>query len=220
MNNNQITIARADDHTLFRKGLCTLIELFPRYKVLFDVSNGKEFIEKIAQFGPPQIALLDISMPEMDGFQTAALLKENYPEVKILALTTMDAESCIIKMIKHGARGYVMKYADPDELKLAFEEVMSIGYYYNDIITRKVMNAIHLIDGNPDEAATLAKTTPREMEFLQLACSEKNYHRIAEEMFVSERTVDGYRDSLFKKFNVSSRVGLILYAIKNSLVTI
>jgi DNA-binding NarL/FixJ family response regulator len=209
-------IALVDDHTMFRKGLAILIDLFPRYKVLMDVSNGRELIDQLDTDHLPDIVLLDIHMPVMDGYATAAWLHTNHPSIRVLALSTMDNDATIIKMIHHGARGYILKDADPKELQVAFEEILAKGYYYNEMMTRKVIQSIH--DAGSDSANAFPHLTDREMEFLKHACSEKNYQQIASDMFVSERTVDGYRESLFKKFNVSNRVGLVLYAIKNQLV--
>ena len=211
-------IALVDDHTMFRKGLAVLINLFPHYKVLMDVANGREFIDLLDPDHLPDIVLLDIHMPVMDGYATAAWLHANHPGIRVMALSTMDSDTTIIKMIQQGARGYILKDADPKELQIAFEEILAKGYYYNEILTRKVIQSIH--QGVQDSSNGLPKLTDREMEFLKQACSEKNYQQIADEMFVSERTVDGYRESLFKKFNVSNRVGLVLYAIKNHLVEI
>jgi DNA-binding NarL/FixJ family response regulator len=209
-------VALVDDHTMFRKGLAVLIGLFPGYQVLMEAANGREFIDQLQPDHLPDIVLLDIHMPVMDGYATAAWLHTHHPGIHILALSTMDADTTIIKMIHHGARGYILKDADPKELQVAFEEILAKGYYYNEILTRKVIQSIH--QGTQDAASHLPKLTEREMEFLKQACSEKNYQQIAAEMFVSERTVDGYRESLFKKFNVTNRVGLVLYAIKNQLV--
>ncbi len=211
-------IAIVDDHTMFRKGLAVLIDLFDEYTVIFDAANGKEFIAKIEPDRLPDIALLDISMPEMDGFETALWLQQHHPEVIILALSTMDAETAIIKMIRHGAKGYILKDADPKELKQAFHQVLAEGYYYNDIVTRKVMRSINQLVNENSSQSTFIKLTDRELEFLKLACSEKSYYEIAKEMFLSERTIDGYRDALFKKLNVGTRVGLVMYAIKSGLV--
>jgi len=209
-------IALVDDHTMFRKGLAVLINLFPQYKVLLDVGNGQEFIDQLDPDNLPDILLLDINMPVMDGYATAAWVHANHPDIRILALSTMDSDTTIIKMIQQGARGYILKDADPKELQVAFEEILAKGYYYNEILTRKVIQSIH--QGGADSSSAFPKLTDREMEFLKHACSEKNYNQIASDMFVSERTVDGYRESLFKKFNVTNRVGLVLYAIKNQLV--
>lgn len=210
-------IAIVDDHTMFRKGLAVLINLFPACHVLLDVSNGKEFTETLNPEQLPDIVLLDIHMPVMDGYSTAAWLRAHYPAIRVMALSTMDSDMSIIKMIHQGARGYILKDADPKELQLAFDEILDKGYYYNEILTRKVMQSIHQ---GTESGDGFPKLTDRELEFLKHACSEKNYLQIAREMFVSERTVDGYRESLFKKCIVSNRVGLVLYAIKNQLVNV
>ena len=213
-------IAIVDDHTMFRKGLSALINLFPRYEVLFEAADGREMIERLKYQRHPDIILLDISMPGMDGYETAEWLRTHHPDIHVLALSTMETEIAIIKMIRQGAKGYVLKDAEPEELKLAFDEVFSRGFFFNDQVTRTVMrNISQLVDEN-SSLNTFVKLTPREMEFIRKACSEMSYQEIAKEMFVSERTVDGYREALFKKLNVSTRVGLVLYAIKNNFVVL
>lgn len=217
-DNRYITIV--DDHTMIRKGLAALVNLFPSYKVLFDASDGKDFIEQLKPPHVPDIVLLDINMPKMDGYATASWIRANYPGIKIIALSTMDSETSIIKMIRHGACGYVLKDADTEELKLAFDEVMAKGFFYNEHVTRTVMRSINELANQQSEINALVKLTAKEMEFIKLACSEKTYGEIAKEMFVSERTVDGYRESVFRKLNVTTRVGLVIYAIKNVLVSV
>jgi DNA-binding NarL/FixJ family response regulator len=211
-------IVIVDDHVMFRRGLCMLVNIFSQYRVLFDADNGSDFITKLDASDLPDIVLLDINMPEMDGYDTAQWIKNNYPEIKILALSTLDADTSIIKMIKCGAKGYILKDAEPDELKLAFNEVLSQGFFYNELISRKILNSINLLVDENSSVNKLLKLTERELDFLKHTCSEKNYQQIAAEMFVSERTIDGYREALFKKLNVSSRVGLVMYAIKNGIV--
>jgi DNA-binding NarL/FixJ family response regulator len=213
-------IAIVDDHTMFRKGLMALINLFPNYKVLFDAANGKDFINQLNPKHLPDIVLMDITMPEMDGYTTAEWLHNNYPDIKILALSTMDSEAAIIKMIKSGAKGYVLKDAEPDELKLAFDEVMSQGYFYNELVTRKVLKGVGKLVDTKNPVSVFVKLTDREIEFLKYACTEMAYKEIADKMFVSVRTVEGYRDALCEKLDLKSRVGLAMYAIKNQIVDI
>lgn len=210
-------IAIVDDHTLFRKGLSTLISELQSYSVLFEASNGKEFIEKIQGSEVPDIVLLDITMPEMNGYETAKWIKTQYPEIRMLALSTMDSDDAILRMVKAGVHGYLMKNSELEELKTAFETVIAIGYYYNDLFTRRIVKSV---DQNTEEDTLLNKLTERELDFLKLCCTEKTYHEISKIMFVSERTVDGYRESLFKKLGIKSRVGLVLFAIKSRLVTV
>ena len=213
-------IAIVDDHAMFRKGLAVLINLFPGHIVLLDAGNGKEFIEHLDPKALPDIVLMDISMPEMDGYATTEWLHSNHPGVKVLALSTMDAETAIIKIIKCGAKGYVLKDAEPDELKLAFDEVMNRGYFYNEVITRKVLNAVTQLTDANNKTGTFIKLTDREIEFLKLVCTELTYKEIADRMCVGVRTVEGYRDALCEKLELKTRVGLAMYAIKNGIATL
>lgn len=210
-------IVIVDDHAMFRKGLGALINLFPDYQILFDAANGRDFISKLKPPHLPDIVLLDITMPEMDGYSTASWIRVNHPQMKVLAISTMDGENSIIKMIKHGAVGYILKDSEPSELKLAFDEVLSKGYFYNELVTRKVLNSINQLIDNDSGLNTFVSLTQREIEFIKWACSEKTYQEIAKEMFLSERTIDGYRESVFGKLNVRTRVGLVMYAIKNNI---
>lgn len=212
-------IAIVDDHALFRKGLASLINYFQGYKVLFEASNGRDFIARLQTDQLPDIVLLDITMPEMDGYATAEWIRTHHPSIKTLALSTMDSEAAIIKMIKHGAKGYVLKDAEPVELRRAFDEVLSIGYFFNELISRKVLQSVHALVEDTD-IRTFLKLTEREVEFLKQICSEKSYAEIADEMCVSPRTVEGYRNTLCEKLHLKTRTGLAIYAIKNGIVKI
>lgn len=209
-----------DDHTMVRRGLAALINLFPKYKVIYDAANGRDYIKQQELHPVPDIVLMDIAMPEMDGYTTTAWINDHYPQIKVLALSTMESEEAVIKMIRCGARGYLFKDAEPGELKKAFDEVLSLGYYYNDLVSRKIIQSVNNHTGKSTEVNPFSKLTDRELTFLKLACSEKTYYEIAKEMIISERTVDGYRDSLFKKLQVSTRVGLVLYAIRNGIMRV
>jgi len=217
MNDTRL-IAIVDDNTMFRKGLAALINLFPNHEVLFDAAGGKECMERLKAGPLPHIILMDIVMPVPDGYEITARVKAHYPDIRVLALSTMDSESAIIRMIRSGARGYLLKDADPEELRTAFHDVLALGYYYNDQVSRKIIQSVHMIADEEIAPGSLLRLTDRELQFLQLACSEKTYAEIAKELFVSERTVDGYRDALFKKLRLSSRVGLVLYALRNGIV--
>lgn len=212
------TVAIVDDHSLFRKGLEGLITDFPEMSVLFTAADGKDLLKQMTDLGVPDIVLMDISMPVMDGYETTLYLKLNHPEVKVLALSSLESDAAIIRMIRCGASGYVLKDVEPDELRLAFEEIRTLGFYYNDIVTKKIIRNINSAIGETGELATFAKLSEREIQFLRLVCSEKTYAQIAREMFVSERTVDGYREALFRKLDLGTRVGLAMYAIRNGLV--
>lgn len=213
----QHTIVIADDHILIAKALTGIIENFKQYNVLYECENGKVLQEKFNNKNNiPDIVLLDISMPVMDGFATAAWLKEQHPEVLIMALSMQDDEQSLIKMIKSGAKGYLLKNVHPLELENALDTLIKNGMYYPDWATCKVFLSL-AETGKGQQSITVF--TSREKEFLQYTVTEMNYKEISEKMFCSTRTVESYRDSLFQKLGLKSRVGLAVYAIKNGIVT-
>jgi len=214
------TVALIDDHVLLRNGLANLIETLGDYKVLFQADNGKQFVETVQNGTVPNIVLIDINMPIMDGYETAIWIRENKLKIIILALSMYDDENSIIKMFKAGAKGYILKDCDPSELKAALEALVTKGFYYNEMITGKLIHTINTLDEKEIQSKMLAKLNDREITFLKLVCSEYTYKEIAEKMFVGSRTVDGYRDALFEKLEVKSRVGLVMFAIKNGVISL
>jgi DNA-binding NarL/FixJ family response regulator len=213
-------IAVVDDQTMIRKGLCALINDLRGCRVVLDAADGLDLEQGLKDSHPPHIVLLDIEMPRRDGYATAAWLTAHHPSVRIIALSVLATEIAIIRMIRSGARGYLLKEAEPAELLRAFKEVMTQGFYYNDQVSRKILGAATSLVHEKRDWMPGAGLTPRELEFLRLACSEKTYRHIAADMFVSERTIDGYREALFQKLGVTSRVGLVLYALRHKLVNL
>lgn len=210
----KVQVAIVDDHTLLRKALGKLISTFDNYAILFEAGNGKEIKEKITQHIIPDIILLDVSMPEMDGYETVSWLYKNYPQVKVLALSMFSDEFTIIKMLKSGAKGYILKSTDPEELKHALDSVMQKNFYLSELISGKVISGLHKDLDKELEPTVLSE---KEREFLRLICSDVTYKDIAAKMFVSPRTIDEYRNNLFEKLKVKSRVGLVMYAIRHGL---
>jgi two-component system, NarL family, invasion response regulator UvrY len=217
MSNAVTNIALVDDHSLLRGTLASLINSFEGYTVLFEADNGKEFIAKTDQRSPPHIVLLDITMPEMDGYATAAWIKKNMPSAKILVLSMSDQESAIIRMLREGARGYLLKDSKPAVLRKALEEVRDKGFYMNELVSNKMLNFVTGSTTHGNGTADIPPLTEREAIFLEMACTEMTYKEIADKMKLSQRTVEGYRDDLFKKLNVISRVGLVVFAIRHGL---
>jgi DNA-binding NarL/FixJ family response regulator len=213
-----INVALADDHVLLRNGLASLVESFG-YTIVFQADNGKQFIQNLKTHPLPNIVLMDINMPVMDGYETAVWLKENHPGIKILALYMYDDENSIIKMFKAGAKGYILKDCDPEELKVALNAIDSKGFYYNEVITGTLIHSI-ISDDNNDSFKSRHELNSKEREFIKLACTELTYKEISEKMFTSPRTVDTYRDNLFAKLHIKTRVGLVMYAIKNGIIHI
>ena len=217
MNNSDTQIALVDDHVLLRNGLASLIRTFKGYTVLFEADNGRDFIRQLASHPHPDIILLDITMPEMNGFETAAWIREHAPGIKILVLSMMDNDEVVISMLKAGARGYILKDSKPLVFKNALDSIRDTGFFMNELVSNKMISYVRNEDHNVKDISAIAELTERELIFLRYACTEKTYKDIATEMKVSPRTVDGYRDELLKKLNVQSRIGLVLYAIKNGL---
>ena len=211
-------VVLVDDHVLLRNGLSNLIASFQNCEVLFEANNGKDFIKKLDSSNPPDMVLMDINMPDMDGYETTLWLKNNHPAVKVLALSMYDNENSIIRMFKAGARGYILKDCDPAELEAAINSVASKGYYYTEMVTGRLIHSINAMAEEESSVKNLIQLNEREIAFLKLACTELTYKEIADRMVLSPRTIDGYRDALFDKLNVKTRVGLVLYAIKNGIV--
>jgi two-component system, NarL family, invasion response regulator UvrY len=158
--------------------------------------------------------LLDVNMPEMDGFETAGWLNKNYPKIKVLALSMFNDERTIIRMLRQGARGYIMKNVEPDELKKALDSVIQKNFYLSEEISGKIISGLNK---DVDRMEAQPSLTQREKDFLKHICSEITYKDIAAKMYVSPRTVDEYRNTLFEKLKVKSRVGLVMYAIRHGL---
>lgn len=216
---NKIKVALADDHVLLRRGLTSLVNSFDDYTVVFEADNGVDLQEKIGRQDLPDLVLLDINMPRLDGFATAQWLKQTYPLIKILALSMYDNENSVIRMFKAGVRGYILKDCEPHELKAALDSVMQKGYFYSELVTGKLIHTINNLQENAD-MRNLAHLNDKEIQFLKLACTEMTYKEIADKMFLSPRTIDGYRDALFEKLKLKTRVGLVMYAIKNGIVSV
>ncbi len=212
-------VVLVDDHGLLRNGLAGLVKDLG-YAVLFEADNGKDFLNKLKPEELPDIVLLDINMPQMDGYETAAWIKSHHPDIRILALSMYDDENSIIRMLKNGAGGYILKDAEPGELKAAMESVLSKGFYYSEMVTGRLIHSIHSSQDENSTTKAVSGLNEREVEFLKLAATEMTYKEIAEQMHLSPRTIDGFRDDLFEKLNIKSRVGLVLFSIKNGIVRI
>jgi len=208
-------IAIVDDHELMAKALSGLVQRFEDYDVIFEVSGGAQLIQRLQLGMIPDIILLDVNMPDMDGYQVAMWLQANYPAIKVLALSMNDKEEAIVRMLRHGVKGYLVKGCSTHELKQALEAVALKGFYYTDYITKQLINSL-TNDTLLDSKGHIG-LNERERRFVELSCSDLTYAEIADQMCVSPRTVDGYRESVFQKMNVKSRVGMVMVAIRNKI---
>lgn len=211
---NKHTVAIVDDHSLFAGSLAKLINSFHDFRVIFLAKNGVELQQRLTENEElPAIILLDINMPVMDGFETAAWLKQNHPKIKFLVLSMEDDEQAILKMLTKGAKGYLLKDIHPEILNNALCELMEKGYYHSEKVSQALVNSL-----TSDEEKNLLNFKENELIFLQLACSELTYKEIAEMMNLSPKTIDGYRQDLFNRLNIKNRVGLVIFALKNNLI--
>jgi DNA-binding NarL/FixJ family response regulator len=210
----KIKIGLVDDHQLFLKSLSLMLETL-NFQVVLEALNGKDLQERInTKKEVPDIMVIDVNMPVMDGIETASWLQNNHPSIKLVALSMNGKENAIIKMFKAGCCAYLLKDTHPTVLEKAMHEVYTNGYYNADL----KINFKDLLR-KADENFQL-NITANELQFLKLASSDLTYKQIAFEMKKSERTVDGYRESLFEKFQVQSRVGLCLEALRRELISL
>lgn len=209
-------IGLVDDHQLFLKTLSQMLDNTGSFEVVIEALNGKELQQKLPRLTElPDVMLIDVNMPEMDGFETATWLNEHYPLMKLIALSMNDKDISVIKMFKAGCCSYLLKDTHPTELEKALKQVVDEGYYNSSASSLDIGKL--LVKANKMPEVTI---TAKELQFLKLACSELTYKEIAASMHLSERTIDGYRESLFRKFNAKSRVGLCLEALRKEFVTL
>lgn len=209
------TVHIVDDHHLFSQSLEGLINKFEEYQVAFIGENGLDLIHRLQdiQFSKPNIVLLDIRMPIMNGLETMDWMQKNFPNIPVIALTMEDDESTIIQMLRKGVKGYLLKDIHPESLKKALDDALQYGFHQNERVTKVMLsnngNGHHLPDVHFKD---------KELEFIKYAATDLTYKEIAEEMKLSPKTIDGYRETLFDKVNVKSRVGLVMYAVKHKLI--
>src|SRR5680860_618554 len=200
-------VAIVDDHTLFSKALGDLVDKFDDFEVQYFSKNGKECIDRISSSpSPPDIILMDINMPIMNGIEATQYLTDHFPDIKVVGLSMNDDVSHIIHMLRAGAKGYLVKDISPFVLERALKEVATRGFYYSENVTNSLVSSIQEKD-DPDKL----KFKENELIFMKLACTQKTYKEIAAEMYLSPKTIDGYREALFHRLGVRSRIGLVLY---------
>lgn len=215
-----VKVALADDHSLVRGAIANLINSYDGYQVVIQADNGRQLIDAIELGEEPDIVLMDLNMPVMDGYTTCSYLRDNYPGIKVLALSMYDKEHCIIRILRNGARGYILKDINPREFKSALDTLLQSGYYYSGIITGKLIHAINKMDNTVDSMQVISRLGAAELQLLQHICTELTYKEIADIMGISPRMVDSYREGLFDKLQARSRVGLAIQAIKYGIVVV
>ena len=209
-----LKVAIVDDHNLVRKGISNLLTS-RGYDIVAECSNGQEILDVVDE-KHVDIIFMDLQMPLMNGWEATKALTKKHPAVQVIALSMFDDDASILKMIRAGARGYLLKDAEPDELVRAINDVVNFGYHTSEYVSGRLVKSA--FDGRGEESEIVESLSDRELEFLKWSCTELTYRAIADEMCVSPRTVDGYRDDLFRKLDIKSRVGLVLFAIRHKLI--
>ena len=209
---NATKVVLCDDHALLRDALATVINNFDEFRVIHTVNNGHELMRSLTDGYVPDIILLDLNMPVVDGFTTAKFLYETHPNIKILILTMYDSEIALIRLLQVGVKGFLKKDIHPNELRAALNSVAKNGFYYSHETTGKLASLFQ------KDAQNNAMIAEKELEFLRLASTDMTYKEIADKLKITPRAIDGYRDALFEKLDVKSRVGLAIYAVRNGIV--
>ncbi|GHC55989.1 DNA-binding response regulator, NarL/FixJ family, contains REC and HTH domains [Ulvibacter litoralis] len=210
----EYSVVVVDDHILLSQAIGGLVEAFDQFKVMYLCKNGQELIDALQNpKNIPDIVLMDVNMPILNGIETTAHLKDHFPEVKVLALSIEEDDATILKMLRAGAKGYLMKDVKKAELQEALLEVVENGYYHTNTVAKILVNSLR------HKESSVLSLKEREIEFIQHACTEKTYREIADIMCLSPKTIEGYRDVLFEKLNLRNRTGLVIYAIKNKIFT-
>jgi DNA-binding NarL/FixJ family response regulator len=214
----KILLGLTDDETLFRKGVRFLLEEYDDLEVIIEASNGLELLQQLRSNNQiPEVLLLDLQMPEMDGIQTTEQLQKEYPSIKVIILTTHYSKAFIKNMIELGASSYLPKNSDPGEVLRTIREVATKGFYYNDFVMEVIRE--NLMNKTPSRKASLEiQFTAREKEVLELICQQLTTSEIAEKLFISPRTVDGHRNNLLEKTGSRNTAGLVVYAYENEIV--
>ena len=212
-------VAVVDDHQLVRTGLVQMVQSLPGWEVTIEAANGKDFIDQTNLLAPPDIVLLDIRMPIMDGYETALWIRSHLPETRVLVVSMVSREPAVIRMLRLGVYGFITKNSTQAELHQALSRIQQKQFHVNELVGNRIF---HYFSENsteqlPDEKNTI---TDREFIFLRKCCSELTYRQIAKEMYVSPRTIDTYRDHLFEKLQVRTRVGLVIYALRTGLIEV
>ncbi|MEO7978639.1 response regulator transcription factor [Flavobacterium sp.] len=218
--NDSIKIILVDDEILFRKGISFLLEREENIDVVFEASNGEELIAYLNQSATkPDIIIMDLKMPILNGVEATKIIRKNFPEIKIIALTSYDTKSFVANMIQIGAVAYLIKNSTPKDLLHTINQVFLKGFFYNENVLQTIKETI--ISSKKSKSNLEGSfLSPREIEILQLICMQKTTIEIAEELFLSPRTVEGHRNNLLLKTESRNIAGLVVYAIQNEIAVL
>lgn len=214
---SQIKVAIADDHKIFRKGVILSLRTYPNIKFVLEAENGDELLAGLPE-AQPDIVLMDLRMPQKDGIETTKLISKNFPDIRVLVLTMYEDERFVSHLMENGANGYLLKSADPAEIKKAILEVMVRGYYLNNFVNRILLKKSHAKAKQIPSLNSEIVLNEKEKEVIQLLCMEYTAQEIAKKMEISPRTVEAIKDRLMERFGTKNTAGLVFFAVKNNLI--
>lgn len=212
-----IRIAIADDHKLFRKGVILSLRPYTQLEFVLEAENGQELLDNLGDSGA-HVVLMDLRMPGMDGIETTKAVSQRFPEIKVLILTMYEDERFVYHLMENGANGYLLKNAEPQEIRKAIQEVMGRGYYLNQFVNRILLKKSHARTKVTPDLKNEIVLTDRERDVLRNICMEYTAAEIAEKMSISPRTVEAIKDRLMERFGTKNTAGLVFFAVKNDLI--
>ena len=213
-----VRIAIADDYKIYREGLKLCFSIDKNLAILFEADNGEDLLAMLEK-QQPDVIIMDLNMPLMDGMEATKQIRKKYPQIKILVITMYDNDKFIIHLMENGANGYLLKNAEPSEIIKAIYSVSENGYYFNDLVNKALLKKLVLKNNIKPSFNQNIELTEREMEVLQLICEEKTAAEIGKQIFLSPRSVEGIRQRLIEKIGVRNTAGLVMFAVKNGMIT-
>ena len=213
----KIKIAIADDYKIFRDGLKVGLLNDENLEVVLEADNGEDLLAGFEK-NLPDVVIMDLKMPIMDGMEATTIIKKKYSSVKVLVVTMYEDDKFIIHLMENGANGYLLKNADAEEIKKSIYAVHENGYYFNDVVNKALLKKLVLKGNFKPSFNQNVELTERELEVLKLICQEKTAVEIGKEIFLSPRSVEGIRQRLIEKVGVRNTAGLVMFAIKNGII--
>jgi DNA-binding NarL/FixJ family response regulator len=212
----KIKISIADDYKIYREGLKVGLSADDGLEVISEADNGEDLL-KTLELATPDVILMDLKMPIMDGLEATKIIRKKYPSVKVLVVSMYEDDKFIIHLMENGANGYLLKNAEPDEIRRSIYSVHENGYYFNDLVNKALLKKLVLKNNLKPSFNQNIDLTEREQEVLKMICEEKTAAEIAKEIFLSPRSVEGIRQRLIEKIGVRNTAGLVMFAVKNGL---
>lgn len=212
-----IKVAIADDHKIFRKGVILSLRQYTNIKFVLEAENGEELLTGLPA-AEPDVVLMDLRMPVKDGIEATKTISKQYPDLHVIVLTMYEDERFVSHLMENGANGYLLKSADPAEIKKAIVEVMARGYYLNNFVNKVLLKKSHARTKSIPSLTNEVVISDKEREVLRLLCMEFTATEIAQKMEISPRTVEAIKDRMMERYNVKNTAGLVFFAVKNNLI--